>query len=159
MNKLATVFRESRVARFLIPAGIFLIVFGLIVFGINKQNQGYVKTEATVTAVTLEEEAHKDASGNQVDATYTVAVRYTAGGRDYEGELGGLQKYDVGQKMTIYYDPSDPSRITMTISLILPLALIAAGAVACVGGVVSAANAIKRYRRMKEQEEEWTNGK
>ena len=159
MNKLATVFRESRVARFLIPAGIFLIVFGLIVFGINKQNQGYVKTEATVTSVTLEEEAHKDASGNQVDATYTVTVRYTVKGRDYEGELGGLQKYDVGQKMTIYYDPSDPSRITMTISLILPLALIAAGAVACVGGVVSAANAIKRYRRMKEQEEEWTNGK
>ena len=159
MNKIATIFRESRLARFLIPAGIILIVFGLIVFGINKQNQGYVKTEATVTGVTLEEEAHKDASGNKVEATYTVTVRYTVEGRDYEGELGGLSKYDVGQKMTIYYDPADPSRITMTISLILPLVLIAAGVAACVGGVTSAANAIKRYRKMKEQEEEWTNVK
>ena len=159
MNKLATIFRESRLARFLIPAGIILVVFGMVMFGINRQNQGYVKTEATVTDVTLEEEAHKDANGNTVEATYTVRVKYTAEGREYEGELGGMSEYKVGQKMTIYYDPADPGRITMTISLILPLVLIGAGAAACVGGAVSAANAIKRYQRMKEQEEEWTHGK
>ena len=46
----------------------------------------------------------------------------------------------------------------MTVSLIMPIILIAAGAAAFAGGIVSAVNSVKKYRRMKEQEREWANG-
>ena len=51
MNKFATIIRESRVARFLIPAGIILIVFGIIFFVISKKNQDYIETESTIAKV------------------------------------------------------------------------------------------------------------
>ena len=158
MNKIAMIIRESRVARFLIPAGLILIVCGVIFFGASKQNQDYIKTESTVTKVDLEQEASTDAEGNTVAATYTVSVKYTVDGKEYEAELGGMSKYKEGEKMTIYYNPSDPSQITQTKSLVIPLIIIAAGIAAIAGGIVSGINAIKRYQKMKEQEREWSNG-
>ena len=158
MNKIATILRESRVARFLIPAGLMLIAFGVIVFIINVKNKDYIKTESTVTRSELEQEAYKDASGNLVDATYIVYVKYTVDGREYEADLPGLPEYKAGEKMTIYYNPADPAQITQTKSIILPLAIIAVGAAALAGGILSGMNAVKRYKRMKEQEQEWANG-
>ena len=158
MNKIAMIIRESRLARFLIPAGLILIVFGVFFFSASKQNQDYVKTESTVTKVELEQEASTDAEGNTVAATYNVSVKYTVDGKEYEAELGGVSKFKEGDKMTIYYNPSDPSQITQTKSLVIPLIIIAAGIAALVGGIVSGLNAIKRYKKMKEQEEEWKNG-
>ena len=137
MNKLLTIIRESALARFLIPAGIILIVFGAVVFGINKQNQNYKKAEATVTAVELEEAASADANGNRTEATYILGLKYTVDGREYEEELSGMSKREAGDKFTIYYDPADPTQITQTISLLLPLVIIAAGIAALVGGIVS----------------------
>ena len=158
MNKIATILRESKTARFLIPAGLALIVFGIIFFTISKQNQDYIKTECTVTRVDLEAEASTDADGNTVPATYTVFVKYTVDEKEYEAELGGMSKYKEGDKMTIYYDPSDPSQITQTKSLVIPLIIIAAGIAALAGGIVSGIHTIKRYQKMKEQEKEWSNG-
>ena len=60
--------------------------------------------------------------------------------------------------MTIYYNPDDPSLITQTKSLIIPLIMAAAGIAAFVFGLISGANALKRYQKMKDQEREWTNG-
>ena len=157
MNKIATILRESRLARFLIPAGILLLVFGIIFFGASNSSKDYIKTQATVTKVELEEEAHTDASGNRQEATYTATVKYTVDGREYEAELGGLSEYKVGDKMTIYYNPADPGQVTMTTSLLIPLVIIAGGIAMLAGGVVSGANAVKRYKRMKLQEE-WKNG-
>ena len=158
MNKLATILRESRLARFLIPAGIMLVAFGIFFFSASKRNQNYVETQATVTSVELEEEAHTDGSGNRVEATYKAGVKYTAGGKEYESELSGVSKYEVGDKVKIYYDPADPNQITMSKSLIIPLIIIAAGIAMLVGGTVSCINAVKRYNKMKAQEEEWANG-
>lgn len=155
MNKLAVILRESRTARFLIPVGLILIIFGIVFFTISKQNQNYIKTEATVISAEMDEAADEK---DRKDATYTVTLRYTVNGKEYEAELSGVSKYEPGAKMTIYYDPNDPARITQTKSLIIPLAMVAAGVVAFAGGVVSGANAIKRYQRMKEQEKEWTHG-
>ena len=39
MNKFATIMRESSTARFFIPAGILLIIFGIAVFVINRQTR------------------------------------------------------------------------------------------------------------------------
>ena len=159
MNKIITIIRESAVARFLIPAGILLIVFGVVFFGASKRNQHYKQTEAQVTSVALEEAASTDATGNRTEATYLLGLTYTVDGKAYETDLSGMSKYEVGDRITIYYDPADPSQITQTKSLIIPLIIIAAGIGACVGGIVSGVNAIRRYNNMKAQEREWSHGK
>ena len=159
MNNIATFFRESRTARFFIPAGIILIVFGIITFIISIKNQNYIETQATISKVELSQEAYTDSDGNYVEATYDISLKYTVGGKEYEEILGGLPKYNIGDKMKIYYNPSNPSQITQTKSLILPIAIIAGGLAALVGGIISAANAIKKQKTLKAQEEGWKNGK
>ena len=158
MNKIITIIRESRLARFLFPAGVMLTVFGVIIFVVNSKNQDYIKTEATVTRVELEQEAYTDANGNRNEATYLIGLKYSVNGRNYESELGGLSKMEEGEKMTIYYNPNDPSQITQTKSLIVPLAMIIAGIAALVGGILSAVSTVRKYKRMKEQERGWANG-
>ena len=157
MNGLVTFFRESSTARLLIPTGILLIVCGIIFFVANTKNQDYIKTESVVTKVELEEEAHTDVDGNYVEASYTVFVEYTVNGTTYHGELGGLPKYEKGDKLTIYYNPSDPNQITQTKSLLLPILVIIGGVAALIGGIVSGLNSISKYKKMKEQEKGWSN--
>ena len=159
MNKIITIIRESAAARFLIPIGITFIVFGVVFFGASKQNQHYQETEARVTSVVLEEEASTDATGNRTEATYLLGLRYTVDGKEYEADLSGMSKHEAGDRITIYYDPADPNQITQTKSLIIPLIIIAGGIGACVGGIVSGVNAIRKYNNMKSQEREWSHGK
>ena len=159
MNKIITIIRESALARFLIPAGIILIVFGVIFFGASKRNQHYKQTSAQVTSVTLEEAASTDVNGNRTEATYTLGIRYTVDGKEYENDLSGMSKREAGDRIVIYYDPDDPNMITQTKSLIIPLVIIAAGIGAVVAGIVSGVNVIRRYNRMKAQEREWNHGK
>ena len=159
MNKIITIIRESALARFLIPAGIILIVFGVVFFGASKQNQHYKETEAQVISVVLEEAVSTDTNGNRTEATYLLNLKYTVDGKEYETDLSGMSKREVGDRIAIYYDPADPSRITQTKSLIIPLIIIAAGIAAVVGGIVSTVNVIRRYNKMKAQEREWAHGK
>ena len=158
MNKIITIIRESALARFLIPAGIILIVFGVVFFGASKRNQHYKQTSAQVTSVTLEEAASTDVNGNRTKATYTLGIRYTVDGKEYENDLSGMSKREAGDRIVIYYDPDDPNMITQTKSLIIPLVIIAAGIGAVVAGIVSGVNVIRRYNRMKAQEREWSHG-
>ena len=158
MNKIITIIRESALARFLIPAGIILIVFGVVFFGASKRNQHYKQTSAQVTSVTLEEAASTDVNGNRTEATYSLGIRYTVDGKEYENDLSGMSKREAGDRIVIYYDPDDPNMITQTKSLIIPLVIIAAGIGAVVAGIVSGVNVIRRYNRMKAQEREWSHG-
>ena len=158
MNKIITIIRESALARFLIPAGIILIVFGVVFFGASKRNQHYKQTSAQVTSVTLEEAASTDVNGNRTEATYTLGIRYTVDGKEYENDLSGMSKREAEDRIVIYYDPDDPNMITQTKSLIIPLVIIAAGIGAVVAGIVSGVNVIRRYNRMKAQEREWSHG-
>ena len=144
MNKIVTFFRESSLARFLIPVGITFIIFGVIVLIINIKNQDYIEVTSTVSKVELAEAAHTDVDGNYIEATYDVTVKYTVDGNDYETVLGGLSKYNVGDKMPIYYNPEDPSKITQTKSLILPIGLIVVGFISLVIGIISGIKAIKK---------------
>ena len=143
MNKIAFILRESQTARFLIPAGIMIIIFSAIFFNASVQNKNYIKTESTITNVVMDEEAHTDANGDHVDASYTVTVKYTVDGKEYETDL---------------YNPDDPSLITQTKSLIIPLIMAAAGIAAFIFGIISGMGALKRYNKLKDQEREWTNG-
>ena len=158
MNKIFVFMRESSTARFFIPLGLILIIFGVIMFVINHNNQNYIEIEAVVSNVEVSQEEYIDADGNRVEETYKVNVKYTVDGKEYEEKLENVSKYNVGDKMTIYYNPKDPSQITQTKSLILPIVIIAAGIAALIGGIISAFNAIKRHNKMKEQERSWENG-
>ncbi len=158
MNKMATFFRESMAARFLIPVGITLIVFGIIMFVINSKNQNYIQIEAVVSNVSVSQEAYTDVDGNYVEATYDVSVKYTVDGKEYEEVLNGLSKYNVGEKMKIYYNPANPSQITQTKSMVLPIIIIVGGIASLVGGIVSAVTTVKKHKAMKTQEEGWKNG-
>jgi len=155
MNKLATFMRESGPARALIPIGLILIIVGVVVFVINSKNQDYIQVQSTVTKVEIAEEASTDADGNTVEATYDATVKYTVKGEEYEATLNNVGKYKEGDKITIYYNPKDPSQVTMTKSMILPIALVIGGLVAFIAGIVSAANAVKKHKNMKKQEKEW----
>ena len=159
MNKLAAIFRESIAARFLIPAGIMLIAFGIIYLNASIQNKDFIKTEAVVSKCELEEEAHTEPDGSRVEATYLVTVRLTVDGKEYEAELGGMSEYKEGDKLTVYYNPADPTHVTMSISRLIPAIIIAVGAAAVIGGVVSGVKGFKRYQKMRAQEKEWTYGK
>ena len=159
MNDLATFFRESRVARFFIPAGIFLIIFSILLFVIDNQNKNYIKTEAVVSKIKLAEEEHTDSEGNHLEATYTVFVKYTVEGKEYEEELGILSGYKEGDKVIITYNPSDPSQISQPSSIILAIGVLLAGIASLVGGIISAIRAVQKHKAMKTQEEGWKNGK
>ena len=125
---------------------------------INIKNQDYIKIEATVTDVREEQETSTDADGSTSTTTiYNVTVNYTVDGKEYTGDLDDVSKQKVGDKMDIYYNPEDPSQITQTKSLILPIVFVIAGIVSLVGGMVSGLNAIKRVKKMKEQERSWAN--
>ena len=158
MNKLAIFLRESVTARFFIPLGLILIVVGIVTFVINKENQNYIKTEAIISNTELVEEEHLDTNGDVVEATYKVYVKYTVDDKEYDEELGELTDIKIGEKITIYYNPQDPSKITQTKSLILPIILVIGGIASLIGGIMSGLNAIKKYKKMKEQERNWNNG-
>jgi hypothetical protein len=155
MNSIATFFRESKTARFFIPLGLILIIFGVIVFIINTQNKDYIEVESTVSNVKLVQDAYTDTDGNFVEAEYDLTVTYTVYGREYSGELNNMSKANIGDKITIYYNPKDPSQITQTKSLVLPIVMIAGGLASLIGGIVNAVNAVKRCKKMKEQERSW----
>ena len=69
-----------------------------------------------------------------------------------------MSEYKEGEKMKIYYNPSDPSQITQTKSLLIPMIMIAGGIAALAGGIVSSVNAIKRAQKMKKQEKVYIQG-
>ena len=157
MNKMFTFMRESQTARFFIPAGLILIIFGIVVFVITLNNQNYVKIEATVTNVEETQETNVDDDGTNTTTVYNAMVNYTVGGKEYTQTLDNVSKCKIGDKMDIYYNPKDPNQITQTKSIILPIVIIVAGITSLTGGIISAINAVKRHKNMKEQERSWAN--
>ena len=158
MNKMFTFMRESQTARFFIPAGLILIIFGIVVFVITLNNQNYIKIEATVVNVEETQETNVDNDGTNIITTiYNATVNYIVDGKEYTQTLDNVSKCKVGDKMDIYYNPKDPNQITQTKSLILPSVIIFAGIASLVGGIISAVNAVKRHKKMKEQERSWAN--
>jgi len=157
MNKMFTFMRESQTARFFIPAGLILIIFGIVVFVISLSNQNYVKIEATVTNVEETQETNVDDDGTNTTTVYNATVNYTVDGKEYTQTLDNVSKCKIGDKMDIYYNPKDPNQITQTKSIILPIVIIVAGITSLTGGIISAVNAVKRHKKMKEQERSWAN--
>ena len=156
MNKLAAFFRETSMGRFLIGAGIILIIFGCIVRSFAKDNANYIKTDAVVTKTELFEEADEK---NNTEALYTVDVKYIVDGTEYVEEYGVFSGYKVGDQVTISYDPKNPAEIAQPGNNKLEGYLfILAGVAALAAGIVSLARTAQKHKALKEQEKEWTNG-
>ena len=159
MNNFATFFRESRVGRFFIPVGIILIVFSIFLFIAGDHNKNYIATESTVSKVELVEEEYYDLDDETShDDQYEVYVKYTASGKEYESDLGQMTKREVADKISIVYNPDDPTQISMPSSILLNIVLLVAGIASIIGGIISVINAINRHKKMKAQEESWKNG-
>ena len=158
MNKMFTIMRETSTARFFIPVGLIFIIFGIAIFVINTKNQSYIKTEATVLNIELLEDAYNNIDEKQDEKTYKATIKYTVDGKEYTTTLENVPKYNIGDKTTIYYNPKDPSKITQTKSLILPIVIIVGGILFLTGGIISLINAIKRQKKMRNQERSWENG-
>ena len=155
MNGLTRFFRESMAARFLIPVGIILIIFSIFMFFSNNKTKNYIKVEVEVSKVELYEEETTDSEGNKVEALYTVYVKYTVDGVEYEEEYGQFSGYKVGDKKTLVYNPDNPKEISDPPSLLFTLIFLGLGVGFLVGGIISAVNAVKKYKKMKAQEEGW----
>ena len=158
MNKFITFLRESSLARFLIPLSIMLIGFGVVLFIVQDKNKDYIPIEATVTRAELSQEAYTDVDDTYHEATYTIYVKYTVDGKEYEGDLPELPKYEAGDKIKITYNPEDPSQISQSVGFIIPIIMIVGGLVALVVGIINIINTVKKHKAMNEQEKGWSNG-
>ncbi len=158
MNNIIIFLRESKTARFLISFGMIFIVSGIISFIISNRDSDYLEIEATVSKVQVAQEAYTDSDGYRVEETYDISIKYTVDNKEYNGQLVEVGKYNIGDKIKIYYNPSDPSQITQSKGVIVPIIMFIAGIISFVGGIISALKALKKHKAMKVQEEGWKNG-
>lgn len=157
MNRIARFLRDYALARFLLPAGIIAVIFGIISIGPVAKRLNYPTTQATVTRAELFEEDHY-IHETHYDATYTVFVRYTVDGVEYEEEYGVFPEMKAGETVTINYNPNDHRDIGQPNSMLLPYGIIAAGALALAGGIYDIIRVNRKNRALKKQEEEWKHG-
>ena len=159
MNSIFKFFRESYFARFLIPIGIILIVMSVLFFIFVDNTKDFIKTDAVVSKIELEENAYDDAEGTHHDATYNVFVKYTIDNIEYENEFGIYSHLKVGDKVKICYNKNNPNDIAQPTGVLLPIILLIGGIASIVGGIVSIVVAVKKHKKLKDQEKEWkTNG-
>ena len=143
MKKLLSAYRDYGLARFFLPLGILLIIFGIVFFASLDKTKSYKKTEAIVTKTELFEEEHDDGD-THYDASYDVYVKYTVNEKNYEEYYGIFSNLEEGEMTTIAYDPKDPTQIAQPISVIEPIAMFIGGAAAHVFGIISAINTNKK---------------
>lgn len=144
-NKYARFMRNTGPARFFIPAGIILIVVGVLFLGFK--TDGFIETSGKITSVT---ENIPDQDGQ---VNYDVEFTYTANGKEYAGSFYNMsKKYDSGDTIKLFYDPADPNRITNSkTGVILPIVLLAAGAAALVYGVYKTASGFRKSRELDDK--------
>ena len=157
MNRIAKFFRDYALARFLLPAGIIAIVFGMISIGPVAKRLNYPTAQATVTRAELYEEAY-DEGDTHHDATYTIFVKYAVDGVEYEEEYGIFPEIKEGETVTINYNPNDHRDIGQPNSMLLPYGIIAAGVLALAGSIYNIIRVNKKNKALKKQEEAWKHG-
>ena len=154
MNRLAAFYRSYGAIPFFLPFGLILIVFGFMMFRSADITKDYLKTEAVVTRTELFEEEHYDGDTHH-DATYTVFVKYTVDGQEYEEEFGIFSGYKEGEKVQIVYNPANPREISSPGSFVIPVIMMAAGVLVLVITVLYTIRTAKKNAALKSQEKEW----
>ena len=138
-NKIARLMRNTGPARFFIPVGIFLIIFGVLMFGFNTKD--FVQTTGKITAV---EEVTEDKNNKEYDVSFT----YIANGEELQGTFSNLSgTFNVGDEIAVYYDPADPNRISNGRVAGFEAPLIIAAGIAAIG--YGLFRTLKAFRKSK----------
>ena len=139
-NKIARFMRNTGPARFFIPVGIVLIIFGVILMMFKSDN--YLETVGKVTTVV--EETNAD---NQKE--YDVSFTYTVDGKEYTGTFDNLgKKSKEGDDIKVYYNPDNPEQITNSkLGGIVGPIVIGVGVLALALGAFLT---VKAFRKSKE---------
>jgi len=142
-NKIGRLARNTGPARFFIPVGIVLIIFGAILFGFKTDK--YVKTTGTITSVT---EGFYDDEQNQQQ--YDVDFSFDVDGVQHVGTFAGMTgSYKAGDSITVYYDPADPSKTASAkMGSFLPPIMIGVGVLAIAVGVYLTVKSIKKSKAL-----------
>ena len=156
MKKFIQLMQLTTFGRFLLPAGIILLIFGLFSLGSVKDARNYIQTDAVISRTELYREAY-DEKGEHHEAEYDVFVKYSVDGKEYESELGILSGVNVGDAMKVYYNPADPSEVVqMRNQAIIPYVALGLGVLALIGGAINVSKAVQKLKRLQEQEAEWS---
>ena len=141
-DKIARLMRDTGPARFFVPVGLILIIFGIILLGFNTDN--YLQTTGKVKEVI---ELPKSADEAQ---QYDVLLTYSVDGKEYGTTFSGLgKKYSAGDDITVYYDPADPEKTTNSkLGGFIPPIVIAAGAAAIGFGIYKTLSAVKKSKEL-----------
>ena len=159
MNKFIQLMQATTLGRFLLPAGIIILLFGIFTFDV-KDARNFVEVSSVVSKTELSQEAYTESNGTRHEAEYNVFVKYSVGGREYESELGIFSgNIKVGDPMKVYYNPEDPGEVVqMRNQALIPYICIGVGALALIGGIISIVKAMQKIKRLRQQEEEWGYG-
>lgn len=121
---------------FFIPAGIFLIIFSILMFISFNNTKNYIEISGVVSKAKLYEEAYTD-EDTYHEATYEVYVKYSVDGKEYDSYLGVLSGYQKGDKITISYDPNNPEKIAQKSGIVWPIGILILGIGFVIGGVIN----------------------
>ena len=140
-SKLGRFMRNSGPARFFIPLGIVLIVFGVILFLFKTDNM--VETVGKVTAVAED-------VGDENQTVYDVTFSYTVDGKTYTGTFEDLtEQPKAGDDIKVFYNPENPEQTSNSKigGFIAPL-LIVVGIAAVAFGIFRTMKAFKKSKEL-----------
>ena len=111
-----------------------LILAGISVFQLTRPKVDYKTCEGTIVRI----EEGLDLTADDTNIIYKVYVDYTADGKEYkEVDYGSYNSsMKEGGKVTVYYDPADPSKIQAEGFETVPYVVLGAGIVAVIIGVI-----------------------
>ena len=143
LNKYSRFMRNTGPARVLVPLGAILVIFGILMTTFFTGDA--LETVGKVTSV--EESVNADKQKE-----YDVSFDYTVDGKSYSNTFYGLlDGYNVGDEIKVFYDPSDPTRVSNSGSnTIFGLGMIAAGLAALIGGILLTVKAVKKSREIDQ---------
>ncbi|MBE6529314.1 MAG: DUF3592 domain-containing protein [Ruminococcaceae bacterium] len=143
-NKFARFMRNTGPARFFIPMGLILIIAGILLMVFSTGD--FVETTAKNQSV---EEVLVTGETNQTE--YEIKFDYEVGGKIYTGSFQMVKEYKVGDEITIYYESSNPEKITNTKNgNLIGWIMIGVGAVAIVGGIFATVKAFQKSKALDE---------
>lgn len=141
INKYSRFMRNTGPARVLVPIGIILIVFGIVLSALNSGDM--VETTGKITAV----------EQGDSDKEFDVTVSYSAGGKQYSGVLYNLSgDFSVGDDIKLFYDSNDPAVISNTgNTLLFGLAAMAVGLLSLIAGIMRTVKAVKKSTELDRE--------
>ncbi|MBP5592904.1 MAG: DUF3592 domain-containing protein [Clostridia bacterium] len=143
-NKIARFMQGSRALRFLLPLSLILIALGVILLFFNAATANYVETTATVTGVV------------EIDTTditeYETSFTFSVGGTNYTGSFSINERKNIGDTITVYYNPDNPSEVTNSKDNLLfaIISLVLGGGLLVLSIVITVRN-FSKYKKLDNQ--------